>query len=175
MNRAFRCLLLASALGLSACGFHLRGNYPVPEFLRAVTPDVPADATVLRQGLERALERAGIAEGGEYSLTLTRESIQKQTAVVDERARAAEYLITYELDYLLKSKDNERMIPSRQIILRRSYQTDPNHVSGKSAEEELIIREMREDALNQLMRQIAFLKPESFVRTAPSTGTTAKP
>lgn len=161
MNRAFRCLLLASVLGLSACGFHLRGSYPVPEFLRQVTISVPPDATILRQGLERALERAGIAEGGDYVLALTRENVQRQTAVVDTRARASEYLLTYELDYLLRK--DEALLPTRKIVLRRSYQTDPNRIAGKTSEEELIVKEMREDALNQLMRQIAFIKPEHLV------------
>ncbi|MFP5304294.1 MAG: LPS assembly lipoprotein LptE, partial [Gammaproteobacteria bacterium] len=58
-----RSLLVALALTLSACGFHLAGTRPLPEPLRTVYIEVIAPYRVLQPPLETAL-RAGLQRRG---------------------------------------------------------------------------------------------------------------
>lgn len=164
--------LLVCLVALSACGFHLRGIVTVPDDFKTLVVTVPDDATLLKQQLLRTLQQDGVTVGdGPYTLVITKESIQHQATVFDAKAQVSEYQIAYELDYFFKTSDGKAQLNGDPIILRRSYQTDPAHVTGRSAEEDLIIDELRQDALAQLSRRMVRLRPENFINTnsAPVT------
>jgi LPS-assembly lipoprotein len=60
-NRSFRvALLLAAALALAACGFHLRGNAQLPASMQRVHLDVSGNQDLQRH-LARALQISGVS------------------------------------------------------------------------------------------------------------------
>jgi LPS-assembly lipoprotein len=159
-------ILLVCISLLSACGFHLRGNYEVPEFLQAVTIKMPDDSDDLAQEIKLALERRNIVpQGGEVMLEIVRERLTRQTATVNSSARAAEYTLIYTVDFRINSVDRKSIGVTQPLILRRSYQYSDNNLVGKNIEEATLLRELRADAAQQIVRQLVTLK------AIPSSGT----
>ncbi|MES2918087.1 MAG: LPS assembly lipoprotein LptE [Pseudomonadota bacterium] len=144
---------------LAACGFQLRGNYHVPAFLTAVDLKLPAGSQPLATELRLALERKHIAaSGGDMELEVVSDELNRQAASVDSRARAAEYILVYTVGFRFNSSDGRRTGPLETLILRRSYQYSDVNVVGKNTEEETLLRELRADAAQQIVRQLAALE-----------------
>lgn len=152
-------ILLWLTLTLTACGFQLRGSHDAPAFLQEVSLKTPAPARELDRELRLALERRDILpQGGEVLLDVERENITRQTSTVDSSARAAEYTLVYTVDFRISRADRKAAGPLQSLILRRSYQYSTTSVVGKNTEEETLIHELRQDAAQQIVRQLAALK-----------------
>lgn len=164
-------ILLAFSL-LSGCGFHLRGSYDVPAFLQEITLRTPNGSKDFEKQMRLALERTNILpEGGEVLLEITRENITRQTSTVDSSAKAAEYTLVYTVEYRVGTVDGKVYGDRQNLILRRSYQYSTTNVVGKSTEEETLIQELRVDAAQQIVRQLAAMKalPAAVSTNAGST------
>lgn len=149
-------LVAALALALSACGFQLRGHYNVPATLTTVTLKLPAGTQPLATELRLALERKHIGiGGGDAVVEVVNERLTRQASSVDSRARAAEYILVYTVDFRFNDQALERTGPLQTLILRRSYQYSDTNVVGKNTEEETLLRELRADASQQIVRQLA--------------------
>ncbi|MDF3030295.1 MAG: hypothetical protein K0R03_853 [Moraxellaceae bacterium] len=168
LRRLSALLLVTAGLTLSACGFHLRGSYAVPEFLKEITLRLPVGAEDFGRELRLALERNEIeSTGGDLVLEVARENLTRQTSSVDSSARAAEYVLVYTVDYRVNSLDGRLYGPLESLILRRSYQYSASNIVGKSTEEETLVRELRMDAAQQIVRQLTALKTSPL---APASG-----
>lgn len=151
-------LVLPLLLALSACGFQLRGNYHVPAFLTDVSLKLPPGTRSLGTELRLALERKNIgANGGDIQLEVATETLTRQTSSVDSRARAAEYILVYTVEFRINSSDGRTIGPLQTLILRRAYQYSTANVVGKNTEEETLMQELRADAAQQIVRQLAAL------------------
>jgi LPS-assembly lipoprotein len=147
------------ALSLTACGFHLRGQYTIPDFLKEVTLRTPAGSKDFDKEMRLALERNNILpDGGEVVVEVTRENLTRQTSTVDSHAKAAEYTLIYAVEYRVGLLGHKMSGPSQPLLLRRSYQYSTTNVVGKNTEEDTLVRELRTDAANQIVRQLAAMK-----------------
>lgn len=154
-------LLLAGLLAttLTACGFHLRGQYVIPDFLKEVTLRTPGISKDFDKEMRLALERSNILpDGGEIVVNITRETLTRQTSTVDSHAKAAEYTLVYIVEYNVGTLANKLTGPTQSLILRRSYQYSTTNVVGKNTEEDTLVRELRTDAAQQIVRQLAAMK-----------------
>lgn len=178
-RHARRPLLVAMlALALSACGFQLRGYYHVPETLTSVTLKLPTGTRALATELRLALERKHIGTGGgDAVLEVVAERLTRQASSVDSRARAAEYILVYTVEFRFNDQALERTGPLQTLILRRAYQYSDTNVVGKNTEEETLLRELRADAAQQIVRQLAALQapPAAAVPDAATPGTPPAP
>lgn len=178
-NRAMRrapriAAFVLGCLLLSACGFHLRGNYHPPAFLHEVTLRTPANSRDLNTELQLALARNNIVpEGGEVLLEVVRENLTRQTSTVDSSAKAAEYTLTYTVDFRVSDTQGLATGITQSLILRRSYQYSTTNIVGKSTEEDTLVHELRIDAAQQIVRQLAAMKEPP--RPAPAANQSAMP
>lgn len=158
-------------LTLSACGFHLRGQWALPDFLQPLALSLPAGNPPLEQELRDGLQQLGTSPAaGGYRLVIQPEAVERQTAIVDNRAKASEYQLTYLLRWsLTREADKSTALDERVIRIRRSYQYDTTAVVGKATEETTLISEMRREAVQTLLRQLTLLRPAQLL-PAPSSG-----
>lgn len=162
-SRLFAPLLLT--ILLSGCGYHLRGSYNIPPEIRQLNLEF-GSASALSAPLRTGLQTTGIQLGeGNYTLVITEDSLNKQTTNTDSRAKAAEYTLYYQVRYLIKNSDGQAVSPERKLLLRRSYQYDTTTIVGKTAEEETLIRELYQDAAQQIVRQLSTFSPQLPVIT----------
>ncbi|GLO61619.1 LPS-assembly lipoprotein LptE [Vibrio sp. MACH09] len=154
--------LLLTVSALSACGFHLRGNYLVPQEISSIsltsfdqfsqlTRDV--DAQLRLNDIELVPPSASIP-----NLHLVNESVGERTLSLYQNSKAAEIELTYTTSYRVTIPD----VGSKTFTTNatRNYLDNPRAALAKSVERDLIVDEMRKQTATQIMRQLARLKAE---------------
>lgn len=151
------CLLY---LSLSGCGFHLRGTAgaALPESLgelRVTMPERgPDDPMVV--AVRRALAEAGARlteEAGARTLVLSDERVEPQViSIRTTTGKASEYRLRYGIRFRLEGAGESA---PQSIRLSREYTFDPARVLAKEEEERELVREMRADAAQQIVRRLA--------------------
>ncbi|WP_269531577.1 LPS assembly lipoprotein LptE [Chitinimonas sp. BJYL2] len=161
-----RPFLFTACLALSACGFHLRGEGGASAFaFRDISLQGSATGVggvVQRQlSLRPELKLVG-AEAAEVQLAVESEALDKQILTVNRSGRVSEYQLTLRVRFAVRQA-GVTAIPSTELTLRRDYSFDENNLLGKDAEEQALVRDMRQDAAQQIIRRLAALKPVAGV------------
>lgn len=183
-RRFFSLVLIAVLnLGLSACGFHLRGttSAALPEGLdrlrltmadsRLAYPPVLVEVRNALQGVEgvsvaNQQERAPL-------LTLFGEYFDTQVVAVDRGGRATAYLLNYKVSFKLADAQGRELLPAQSVKLQREYTFDRLNVLAKEREEEYLKLEMQRDAAQQILRRLAAAKPPASAADAAPIPTPA--
>jgi LPS-assembly lipoprotein len=164
---AMRLFILMLCFSLTACGFHLRGSYNIPSTIKHLELKLDTNSA-LYFPLRDALQQASIQlDASDYTLEILEDSLNKQTTNTDSRAKAAEYTLYYTVVYHLKNNETKTIYPERRLLLRRSYQYDTTAIVGKTAEEETLIRELYQDAAQQILRQLSSFQPTQPTMVKP--------
>lgn len=162
-------------LALSACGFHLRGQFTLPPLLQPIA--VVSTVPTLEDRVSAGIQRMGVTVSADAPMQvhITRETVTRQTSTVDRLAKAAEYTLFYELNFQLKYASGIPAQPERSIRLRRTYQFDNTRIVGKFDEEATLEEDMRQQAIAQLLTQLARTQASQLSPDAIAPPTQAQP
>lgn len=151
-------------MALAACGFHLRGVAPLP-FNSVFVQAAPASQFAVQ--LKRAVQ-AGSAtriterpEQAEVILQIMNELQEKQILSLSGGGRVSEFQLRYRVLYRLTDGQNREHIPASEITLKRDYSFSDEQALSKEAEEALLYRDMRNDAVQQMVRRLQAAKLKS--------------
>jgi len=152
--------LLMVTLLLSACGFHLRGQVPMPFetiYLQTTNPNTPF-IRELRRNLEaRQVKLMNAADQAELVLEIVSEFSEKQVLSLGGDGRVNEFRLFYRVS--LRAYDPQKdWIPAEEIALRSDFSYDDTKVLAKEAEEALLYQSMRSDMVQQIMRRLSRAK-----------------
>ena len=145
---------------LSACGFHLRGDYSVPEELNKISVtsyDQYSTFTRMMKGQLR-MNDVEIIPPAENTpnLHIISESVSERTLSLYQNTRAAEKELTFRARYRVTIPELGDKTFSTSVT--RSYLDNPLTALAKSVERDMIEDEMRKLATSQILRQMARLK-----------------
>ncbi|EGQ9277354.1 luciferase [Vibrio vulnificus] len=163
--------ILAFSTMLSACGFHLRGEYSVPEELSTLSFTSYDEYSPLARAVrsQLLLNKVNLVAPAETvpNLYLIGESIEERTLSLYQNSRAAEKELTYVVNYRVTVPD----LGSKDFKTRvnRNYLDNPLTALAKSVEREVIEDEMRNQAASQMMRQLGRLRAEYEEQTVNSS------
>ena len=87
-------------------------------------------------------------------LVITQDSSSRRVLSVDSTGQANEYELAYTLGFRLDDPDGTNRVVQQSINLRRQYRFDPNLTLAKADQEARLVREMRQDAVRQLLRRL---------------------
>ncbi len=73
----------------------------------------------------------------------------------------SEFQLRYRVSFRLTDSKNREHIPATEIVLRRDYSFSDQQVLSKESEEALLFRDMRGDAVRQLVRRLQAAKLQS--------------
>ncbi|OCH51783.1 LPS-assembly lipoprotein LptE [Vibrio cyclitrophicus] len=145
---------------LSACGFHLRGDYSVPEELNKISVtsyDQYSTFTRMMKGQLRMNDVEIIPPAGNTpNLHIISESVSERTLSLYQNTRAAEKELTFRARYRVTIPELGDKTFSTSVT--RSYLDNPLTALAKSVERDMIEDEMRKLATSQILRQMARLK-----------------
>lgn len=162
-----RVLFLAAALlSLSACGLHLRGHGPTGARLpfNSIYLKAPAE-TMFTKTLRRnlaVLKVAVPAQPGNTDLTLdiVYEQTDKQITALNASGHVIEYLLRYRVSLRAYDRQQHDWLPASEIQLQRIFPYDDTLVLAKEQEEKMLYDDMRTDAAQQVLRRLAYARPQ---------------
>ncbi|WP_179958429.1 LPS-assembly lipoprotein LptE [Chitinimonas arctica] len=125
------------------------------------------DALKRQLSLRADLQLLGAGQA-EAMLMVEGENVDKQILTVNRSGRVSEYQLLYRARFRVQQGGRD-WIPSTELTLRRDYTFDENNVLGKEAEEQLLIRDMRQDAAQQILRRLAALKSLAALEAPAAT------
>ncbi len=173
------CVRLLAILGLammtSACGFHFRGNYLLPEEVSTISVTSFDSYNQITRDVKNQLRLNGVdvvSPGANITnLHLVRETANDdsdngRTLSLYQNSRAAEYELSYRVSYQVSVPGYDKK--TFNVNITRSYLDNPLAALAKSVERDLIVKEMREQAAEQIIRQMARLKAQLVVTPAGS-------
>ena len=154
-------LLATSVLLLAACGFQLRGTATLP-FDSIYVQAAPASqlATQLRQAV-LAGSSTRIAERPEEAVVILQilsELQEKQILSLTGGGRVSEFQLRYRVSFRLTDSKNREHIPASEITMRRDFTYNDSQALAAESEEALLYRDMRSDAVSQLLRRLQAAK-----------------
>lgn len=153
-------LLLAAS---SACGFQLRGaggaTLPAELSVMRVTaaggPAYPPLLVEMRNALQTQAGVRLVDTPGVPTLTLLAESADSQVLAIDSTGKVSNYLLNYSLTFALADAAGKELLGPQSVRLQREYSFDKLSVLAKEKEDEFLRREMRGDAVQQIVRRLA--------------------
>lgn len=155
--RTFFVVLMA--LATASCGFHLRGNYMLPDDIAKLSLTSFDQYGQLHRQVKSQFQLHGIEPVAPSSrvpnLHLISESTGERTLSLYQNARAAEYELTYTVRYRIVVPEKGSQTYTTRV--NRTFLDNPLTALAKSVERDMIEQEMREQAARQIMRQLARL------------------
>ncbi|CAM2819959.1 LPS assembly lipoprotein LptE [Vibrio mytili] len=147
---------------LSACGFHLRGEYSVPEELHTMSFSSYDEYSPLTRYVrsELTLNKVELVSPSSSipNLHLLRASLDERTLSLYQNSRAAEKELTYVVNYRVTIPGYGSK--SFTTTVNRNYLDNPLTALAKSVERDVIEDEMRQQAAKQMMRQLGRIRAE---------------
>jgi LPS-assembly lipoprotein len=144
-------------LTLAACGFQLRGVAPLP--FSSLYVQAGSTSQFANQ-LKRAVRTGSAAvvtdrpEQAEVILQILNEYQERQILSISGAGRVSEYQLRYRVAFRLTDRENREHIPATEIVLRRDYSFADEQALSKESEEALLFRDMRADAVQQMLRRL---------------------
>jgi len=156
-------VLLALALVVSGCGFHLRGAVDLPESLQQIAIGGTGFSRDLRRRLESSLRSNGVevvktADTGIPELRIVKEAHTKRAVTLNASGNVRDFDLSYSLEFLLAGTTDEILLPRQSIRVQRNFKYDQTDVLGKANEEKLLRRELLNEAVDQLLSRLRSLK-----------------
>jgi LPS-assembly lipoprotein len=152
--------VLAAASLLGGCGFQLRSQAQLP--FAAAYVDAPAGSALgeeLRQALRSRGKLASQREGAPVYIKLSGETRQKNILSLSGAGKVSEYRLEYQVDMSVFGASGAELAAPSQIHLTRDFTNNDNQALAMVTEEADLNRGMEQDALRQVLRRLAFIKP----------------
>ncbi len=164
--RFFSLIKLPSLLvlvgALSACGFHLRGDYSVPEKLHTISFTSYDEYSQLTRYVrsQLTLNKVNLVQPSSNipNLHLIGATLSERTLSLYQNSRAAEKELTYVVRYRVTIPAHGTK--SYTTTVNRNYLDNPLTALAKSVERDVIDDEMHQQAAKQIMRQLGRVRAE---------------
>ncbi|HVL75010.1 MAG TPA: LPS assembly lipoprotein LptE [Noviherbaspirillum sp.] len=153
-------LLALSTLGLSACGFQLRGSGR-QSALRFKTLHIAGNNGGLAFALRRMIEAGNGTtvvddpKQAEAIIDILGEARDRGTITLNTQGRIREYSLYYRVNFRVRGAAGQEMLAPTLIVLRRDLSFNEAQAIAKEREEEMLFRDMQGDAVQQILRRLA--------------------
>jgi LPS-assembly lipoprotein len=156
-----RKLILIGLILLSGCGFQLRGTIDIPPEWLAMHMQSPSPNGELASGVRSALSNNGVewqeATDANITLQLSDEKFEQRNLTIGANARATQFELKLSASMRVLDDQGKELAPNTDVTVTKIMTHDPENVTGKVEESNLLRREMRTELIQQVMRRIRFL------------------
>ena len=157
-------LLLLTALTLSACGFHMRGTVDLPfktVLITGIGKNTPLGVDLTRNLHLSGAEVVEKVADADAILQILSDTHEKKIEALDTSGNVRDYALYDRVRFVLKDKSDAIIVGPITVVLKRDITYDPNQELAKQTEEVLLYREMQRDLVQQIMRRLGAIKPQT--------------
>lgn len=176
--------VLAVALTVSACGFHLRGDgghytLPFPTMYIGLPESSPLAIDLKRNiranGGTTVVNNPRDADGIVEVLSNPEKTKTKTILSLNSNGRVRQYLLTYNIVFRVLDKQGAELLAPTQLTLTRPIDFNETQLLAKEQEEILLYKDMQTDLVQQMMRRIAAVKTAGVSLPPPAANPPAAP
>ncbi|MAZ38939.1 MAG: hypothetical protein CMF49_02380 [Legionellales bacterium] len=154
------CIIILFSILLTACGFHLRTQEPLPPELHTLYIDSAnpyGNLTLELKQILKSLDTQLVDSAQDAPITLRIFGEQYVSDVLSESASSSteQYTLHYQVQYELLSKTGKVLFGPKIIHNQRNYTVNENQVLSTDSEQESLQTEMQHDAVFTLLRQLS--------------------
>lgn len=159
MLRAGAAVVLAAAVG--ACGFHIRGDAPLPFKSMAI---VGAEGSSLVIDLKRTLRgNAQVTlverpDQADVTLYIVSNQNDKSILTLSGGGRVREFQLSQKVTFRVANPAGIEWLPMSEINVRRDFSFNDSQALAKEGEERLLLADMQADVVQQLIRRLSLAK-----------------
>ena len=144
---------------LSACGFHLRGAIDIPDWLNHIAIISNDGNKQLAQSLQAQLEGYKIQVSDDpahakYWLIINSSNLNQHIISIGASTNPRQYQLIMTIEFLLQTREGQIIKPPRQVTVTRQLTVNNNRILGSNEEEEVLVSEMRQDAIIQIINRL---------------------
>jgi LPS-assembly lipoprotein len=155
-------LAAVTSLGLSACGFTLRGTQQLP--YPTIALNVPANSPVgieLTRSIRTGTHTLVVSDPTKAAATfdLLAEVRDHVNTLVNAQGRTTDYTLRERLRFRLRDAQGREVIEATELTAQRDISFNDSQRLSKESEEALLIRDMQSDLVQQVLRRLAAAKP----------------
>ncbi|MEI6738342.1 MAG: LPS assembly lipoprotein LptE [Pseudomonadota bacterium] len=152
---AFLCLAT-----LFSCGFTPRGSYELPYKTVYVTS---ASNSVVASQIRRELsdtqtKLVGASKDAEATLIILEERRDRQILSLSGAGRVREFELRMNVKYQFVNSNGAVIIPTSEILLKRTFAYDDTRVIAKQQEETMLYQDMERDVTGQILRRMIAIR-----------------
>ncbi len=157
--RATSLITLMLSLLLAACGFHLRGQGEFALPFHTLYVQSPNDYAPFIIALKSAIQVNDVQitdapAQAQLTLQIVSEIADKQILSLSGAGRVREYRLQYRVSLRAYDQKQQEWLAPQEITLRRDFSYDDTQVLAKQQEESLLYQNMRDDAVQQVLRRL---------------------
>ena len=154
-SRAVVALLIT--ITVSACGFHLRGNIPLPDGIKNMY--VVAPKGTFKDQVEKLLtnvdaDLASSQAAADVVLNVTEAKVDRTLGTLDTRGKANSYNLEFSVTYQLEDPEG-KVIRDASLREFRRYNFDPVQIIESESEEAELLENMEEAIALRIIRQLS--------------------
>ncbi|WP_241674422.1 LPS assembly lipoprotein LptE [Candidatus Methylobacter oryzae] len=151
-----KAAIVAMALLLSACGYHLRGAFQLPENMKKVY--VEGGSEPLREQFRQIIKASSAQlgssrEGAAIVIKIFNEDFNRRVLSLSTRGKSNEFELVYRLDYELANARDTLLTERQSVEISREYYNDQQFVIAKDNEEATIRTEMYQQAVHAIVNR----------------------
>ena len=151
-----KLVILAFALLLSACGYHLRGALELPAGLKNVY--LAGGSSQLQEQFNSVMKLSSVPlasspEAAGIIVKIFNEDSQRRVLSLNSAGAANDFELGYSFDYELVDSKNKVLMARQPMEIKREYYNDQLAVLAKGNEEELIRNEMYQQAVRSIVNR----------------------
>lgn len=155
--------LTTVAVALAGCGFHLRGSgesSQLPFRAMYVEGGSPVAEQLKRHvRLSPGTRLTDTPAEAEAVIAIESDNSEKVIRSLSAAGKVLEYELRHSVSYSLRGPGGMSLLPVADIQSKRYLTYSDAELYGKGAEEELLIKDMRNDLAQQIVRRIALFRP----------------
>lgn len=151
-----KAVILGLALLLSACGYHLRGAFALPENMKNVY--VEGGSAPLLEQFKQVMQTSSSQlsssrKGAGIVIKIANEDFNRRVLSLSTRGKSNEFELTYRLDYEFANAKDALLMERQTVEIRREYYNDQQFVIAKDNEEAVIRNEMYQQAVHTIVNR----------------------
>jgi LPS-assembly lipoprotein len=156
-----RAVIIIALVPLAGCGFHLRGQEPLPPVVATPFVEAADHYSPLYAALDERLRAAGAqpaanAAAASAVIRLHVDDTGRELLSVTADNKPGEYEVYYAAEYSVTSGATE-LLARNQVKLTRDYGYDESAVLAKEHEEQFLRVALAEEIADLILRRLAAL------------------
>jgi LPS-assembly lipoprotein len=141
---------------LSACGYHLRGDFQLPNELKSIF--LEGESAELHGHFSKIIEASSgqllsSKEKAGVVIRIFNEKLLRRVLSLSVRGRANDFELDYRLEYEIANAKNSNLLPRQAVQVKREYFNDQQDIIAKDNEEIVIRDEMYQQAVRTIINR----------------------